>query len=110
MMRSHLARRLALPICAVLAAGCYSVSQQAKIEMRKPVDCATAERDLALLHEERASVLQKISAGVQAVEPAEAVFSLIGGTEGDKISVALGEYNDRIDAKIAEIRKECGVE
>lgn len=98
-------------LCILLATpACWTVPQQAKIEMRKPVDCATAERDLALLETERASVLARIENGISAIEPAEAIFSLIGGTEGEKISVATGEYNDRIDASMANIRETCGID
>lgn len=102
--------RIAALSFALLVLGCWTVPEQAKIELGKEIDCATAGRDLALLESERASVLARIENGVGAVEPAEAVLSLIGGTEEEKISVATGEYNDRIDAKMAEIRETCGIE
>lgn len=102
--------RPALIALLYVACGCWTVPEQAEIEIRKPVDCATAARDLALLESERASVLDRIENGVGSVEPAEAVFSLIGGTEDEKLSVASGEYNDRIAATIAHIRATCGLE
>lgn len=110
MTRSGPAPWRALLVLAVLGTACYSVPEQAKIEIGKRVDCATAERDLAFLADERATIAERVSAGLQAIEPAEAVLSLIGGAEGEKVSVAVGEYNDGIDAKAAEIREECGIE
>ena len=31
------------------------------------------------------------------------------GTEGTKLSVATGDYNDAVDARIAEIKRSCGI-
>jgi hypothetical protein len=36
-------------------------------------------------------------------------MGVVMGTEGTKLQVATGEYNDKIDARIAEIKSKCGI-
>lgn len=36
-------------------------------------------------------------------------MGILTGTYGEKVEVATGEYNDKIDAKIAEIKRTCGI-
>jgi hypothetical protein len=48
--------------------------------------------------------------GATAIYPASAVLGLVMGTEGTKLQVATGEYNQKLDEKIAEIQRKCGVE
>ena len=44
-----------------------------------------------------------------AITPAGIVTGVATGTEGDKIEVATGEYDRKIDRKIAEIKRVCGL-
>jgi hypothetical protein len=48
-----------------------------------------------------------VVAGGCVMHPASAVMGLVTGTEGTKVGVATGEYNEEIDARIAEIKNEC---
>jgi hypothetical protein len=95
-----------------LPSGC--AFQQKKVEQElkgpQPVNCATAEGDLRVLQSEKANVAQRIVEGVTAIHPAAAVTGLVTGIEGTKFSVATGEYNKMIDARIAEIKRTCGIE
>jgi len=75
-----------------------------------PVNCATAEGDIRVLRGEKAHVAERVAQGVTAIYPAGLVVGLLTGTEGTKIRVATGEYNKKLDAKIAEIQSTCGVE
>ena len=54
-------------------------------------------------------MVSQIASGVTAIDPAAAVLSTVTGSEGAKLKVASGEYNRMIDAKIADIKKTCGV-
>jgi hypothetical protein len=49
-------------------------------------------------------------AGVTAIYPGSLVVGLATGVEGTKLQVATGEYNQKIDARIAEIKQTCGVQ
>jgi hypothetical protein len=73
------------------------------------VNCSTANRDIMILEEERASVGKQVLAGVRMVMPISVVAGLLMGDYGDRVHVAAGDYNDDIDAKIALIKKQCGL-
>jgi hypothetical protein len=62
------------------------------------------------LQHERADVTDQIAAGVTAIVPAGAVVSVASGQEGEKLKIGAGDYNRRIDARIAEIKKQCGID
>lgn len=103
--------KLSLVLCTVgFLAGCGpSISEQGKANLAKPVNCQTAKRDIAALEKEKASVARQVTAGVQSVVPASAIMGLLGGDTRNRAKVATGAYNREIDAKIAEIKKACGL-
>jgi len=63
-----------------------------------------------VLNSEKSHVAQQIAMGVTAIYPAGALVGLVTGTEGTKLKVATGEYNEMIDQKIAEIKSTCGLQ
>ncbi len=98
--------------CAILVTlppllGC--VSAQEKEQLAKPVNCDTAEGDLRILQSEKDHVAERVVAGVTAIAPAGIVLGILTGTEGTKLKVAAGEYNEMIDKKMAEIKRTCGL-
>ncbi len=97
-------------ISLVFAFGCArSISEEAKADMAKPVDCSTAEQDIATLESEKASAAQQVSAGARSIVPLAAVAGLLRGDTKDRAAVASGKYNKQLDAKIAEIKQKCGL-
>ena len=34
---------------------------------------------------------------------------MVGGSEKETLAIGTGEYNDKLDAKIADIKQQCGV-
>jgi uncharacterized MAPEG superfamily protein len=105
----------ALRACAslllVLASGCAMQQRQVQQNLNNPprVNCATADGDIRVLQSEKANVAQRIVEGATAIYPAGAVMGILTGTEGTKIQVATGEYDQAIDQRIAEIRQTCGM-
>jgi len=99
---------------AVCLSGCASSmkkqEQQAEQDVKKPVNCATAEGDIRALEGEKVHAAQQLAAGVSAIVPIGLVAGVATGTEGTKAKVATGEYNEMLDKKIAEIKKECGLQ
>lgn len=96
---------------ALLAQGCaMQFEQEEQQAERMAVHCATAEGDLRVLRSEKAHVAERLAMGATAIYPASAVLGLVMGTEGTKLQVATGEYNQKLDEKIAEIQRKCGVE
>ena len=98
---------LALTVFSVAYAA--PISQDAKRELRQPVNCATAEGDIRVLESEKAHAGKQLLSGIMAISPAGAVIGILTGTEGDKLKVATGDYNRQIEAKIAEIKRTCGL-
>ena len=74
---------------------------------QQPINCATAEGDIRVLKNEKAHVAEQIAMGVSAIIPIGLVVGILTRTEGQKIKIATGEYNNKIDQKIAEIKREC---
>ncbi len=99
-------------ICLLIfVAACKSpISQVAERELAQPINCATAREDIRILEQERASAAEMVKSGVSGLAPAGAVLGLITFTEDEKLSVASGTYNRKIDEKIAQIKRECGID
>jgi len=53
-------------------------------------------------------VARQIVAGVTSIVPAGIVIGLVTGTTGTKYRVATGEYNKKIDERIAAVKSKCG--
>ena len=109
MKRIHI---LTLPALGLLLiAGCAFQQKQVEqgLAQPAPINCKTAQGDLRLLQQEKAHVVQRIAEGATAIYPAGLVVGLITGTEGTKLDVAIGDYNKKIDARIAEIKQTCGI-
>ena len=96
---------------AFLFAGCaQQFKEQAQQIEDRPIDCRTAPGDLRVLQSEKAHVAQQLAMGVTAIYPASLIMGVLTGTEGTKVQVATGQYNQMIDQKIAQIEATCGVE
>jgi len=96
-----------LAACLTSCASSYKKGEQ---DVKKPVNCATAEGDIRALKSEKAHVAQQLAAGVSAITPIGLVAGVVTGTEGTKAEVATGDYNKMLDDKIAEIQQECGLQ
>ncbi|MHC4155118.1 MAG: hypothetical protein ACYST6_09390 [Planctomycetota bacterium] len=93
----------------VVQCGCADKYKKAELDVKKPINCATAEGDIRMLQHEKAHVQDQLLQGVSAISPAGAVVGLVKGTEGAKMKVASGDYNKMIDKRIAEIKEHCGI-
>ena len=95
---------------AILVSGCGAEKYETVMQdLKKPINCATAEGDIRMLQHEKAHVTDQILQGVSAISPAGAVIGLAKGTEATKAKVATGEYNKMIDKRIQEIKDHCGI-
>lgn len=106
----RLSASVACLLVALFAVGCArKFKAEEKAVAAEQVNCATADGDIRVLQGEKAHVADQVAMGVTAIYPAGLVVGLLTGTEGTKIRVATGEYNKKIDEKIAEIRTSCGL-
>ena len=111
-------RNLAVLGCLALLVGCSSrrnvspvpsIDEGTKQKLAAPINCDTATNDIKLLEEEKASVGKQVLSGVRSVMPISAVAGLLMGDYKDRSQVATGQYNSDIDAKIAEIKRQCNL-
>ena len=79
------------------------------LENPAPVHCSTAEGDIRVLEGEKANAAERALEGVSAITPAGAALGILTWTEPTKFKVAIGEYNEMIDKRIALIKSECGL-
>ncbi len=99
-------------IClTIFVAACSApISNQAKQDLAAAVNCDTAREDIRTLESEKASVAEMAKDGVTGLAPAGAVLGLLTFTEKEKLEVGSGVYNQKIDGKIAQIKRECGID
>ncbi len=114
--KSSIAITLFAGMTFVLAACGQTVSDDAKMNLSKDVDCSTAPQDVAALEEARASTVKQISTGAQYIMPPAVVINVFrsynqdGTSEefyNDREQVVTGDYNTSVDAKIEEIKSIC---
>jgi hypothetical protein len=84
-----------------------SVSEEAKTELEQPVNCDSAESDLKVLEEEKASVVKQLLSGVRSLMPVAVAAGILMGDYRDRVMVATGKYNSDIETKIAQIKRDC---
>lgn len=102
--------KIVLAICLMfLLSACTKGYVKTEKELKQPINCATAKGDIRALEAEKTHVAEEIENGVLMIHPASLVIGLVTGTEDERFRVATGEYNDMIDKKIAEIKRECGL-
>ncbi len=100
----HVMRAL-IVVSLISALACArSISPAAQEQLAQAVNCDTAAADIATLEAERASVGQRVSAGMRSVIPVAAVAGILRGDTKARASVATGAYTEQIDEKILEIR------
>ncbi len=97
-----------------LLAGCSSQApapqKEVQANLAKPIDCSTAQADIKILNSEKARTSQEIEDGAGSIIPIGAVAHIFGGSEKESLEIGTGEYNRKLDAKIAEIQKQCGLD
>ncbi|CAA0122139.1 Uncharacterised protein [Halioglobus japonicus] len=97
-----------------LLAGCSSQApapeKEVQANLAKSVDCSTAQADIKTLNAEKARTSQEIADGAGSIIPIGAVAHMFGGSEKESFEIGTGEYNKKLDAKIAEIKKQCSVQ
>ena len=92
---------------ALILVACTPISQEAKRDLRRPVNCATAEEDIRSLEVQKAGTEKLILNGLAAVLPGSIILGVFTGEEDERIAVASGDYNQAIDLKIARIKRTC---
>ena len=103
--------RLALIGCGLViaasAAGCASKYAKVEDSFAQPIDCSTAPSDIGALEADRASKATQAAEGMKFALPTTIIMGTIMGTAGAEYEVGTGEYNRKIDERIANIKSTC---
>jgi hypothetical protein len=102
-------KELAIIFAAMTLAGCAFQEKRVEQSLAQPINCDVAEGDIRVLESEKAHVARQVVAGVTSIVPAGIVLGLVTGTTGTKLRVATGEYNKKIDERVTDIKRTCGV-
>lgn len=86
------------------------ISDEAKYDLSKPIDCRTAKEDIEILEKEKTDMAEQTKAGVKMFVPASAARAILHRDYLNRAEVAMGEYNQDIDNKIKEIKTSCNIE
>ena len=108
-MRNAIMNAILLAFLAGCASQAPAPEKQVQASLSQPIDCSTAQADIKTLTKEKARTAQEIENGVTSIVPIGAVAHLLGGSETESFEIGTGEYNRKLDAKIAEIKKQCNV-
>lgn len=108
-MKTHLTAVLVAAFVAGCSTPAPAPEEEVQANLAKPVDCSTAAADIETLNSEKARTSEEIKAGASSIIPVGAVAHMVGGSEKDTLEIGTGEYNKKLDAKIAEIKQQCGV-
>lgn len=77
--------------------------------LAEPPACAQAADHIAALEREKATTQERAAAGLKTVVPASLAVHLFRGELKRTAAIATGEYNALLAAKIAEIKRRCGL-
>ena len=99
---------------SLLLVGCSSQApapeQQVQASLDKSINCSTAAADIKTLNSEKARTSQEIENGASSIIPIGAVAHMFGGSEKESFEIGTGEYNKKLDEKIAQIKLQCHVQ
>ena len=103
--------RLAVIACGVaalfLAAGCAQKYQKVEDSFAKPINCSTARADIQWLQSNKVDKTTEAVEGAKFALPTTIIVGAITGTAGAQYEVGTGEYNRKIDERIADIKETC---
>ncbi|GGD11314.1 hypothetical protein [Aquisalinus flavus] len=102
--------RLACIAMIALLAGCATANQGGpETLLAAPVDCSTAESDLAALEAAMPSRRERARSAVQSVTPVGALSGAVTGTYTERLEVLSGATEEQLSARIDDIKSQCGI-
>ena len=106
--------RIVLVACGlavvVSAAGCARKYAKVEESFAQPINCSTARADIQDLHAEKVDKATEAVEGLKFALPTTIVLGAITGTAGAQSDVGTGEYNRKIDERIANIKSTCNLQ
>ena len=91
----------------VSVSGCASKYAKVEESFAQPINCQSAQADIAALEADKASKAAQAAEGMKFALPTTIVMGAITGTGGAEYEVGTGEYNRKIDERIGNIKSTC---
>ncbi|WP_213271895.1 hypothetical protein [Hyphomonas sp.] len=96
-----------ISLLAVLA-GCATASHaDRETLLAAPINCATAQTDIAALEAAMPSRGERARSAVQSVTPVGAIGGVVSGTYDERLGVLTGATEEELSARIEAIQSEC---
>lgn len=101
--------RLIIVLLAVgMVAGCAQTPQTGRADLLdRPIDCATADVDIAALEAAIPGAGERAAAGLRLVVPVARIAGRVTGKLDDRREIASGRTEDELRARIAQIKAAC---
>jgi len=101
--------RVAIAMLTVgVVAGCAQTTQNERADLLdRPIDCATAEIDIAALKAAIPGAGERAAAGVRLVVPVARIAGRVTGQLDERREIASGRTEDDLRARIVEIKAAC---
>ncbi|HTY78514.1 MAG TPA: hypothetical protein VMI34_11910 [Candidatus Bathyarchaeia archaeon] len=96
-------------VAVTLVTGCAQKYQKVEESLQQPINCSAAREDIQTLQNAKVSKTEEATAGLSYALPTTIFVGILTGTGGAKYDVGTGEFNRKIDERIAEIREQCKV-
>jgi len=101
--------KLAPLIMIAFLAGCATASDEERASLlAQPVNCATAQEDIAALEGAMPSRGERAGSAVRTVTPVGAAAGVVTGSYKDRAAVLTGRTKAELAARITEINAACG--
>ena len=100
---------LSLAMLVLLGACATSSHDERASLLAEPVNCESAEADIAALEAAMPSRRERALSAVQTVTPVGAVSGVATGSYRDRASVLTGRTQGELNARIEEIETTCGI-
>lgn len=102
--------KLASLIVVALLAGCATASEEERASLlAEPVNCETAEEDIAALEAAMPSRGERAGSVVRTFTPVGVVAGVVTGSYRDRAAVLTGRTEEALAARISEINAECRI-
>jgi hypothetical protein len=98
-----------ISLLAVLASCATASHAEREALLAAPVNCATAQTDIAALEAAMPSRRERARSAVQSVTPVGAVGGVVTGTYDERLGVLTGGTEEELSARIDAIRSECTI-
>lgn len=104
-----MSNRIIIALLAIgLVSGCAVTAQTERADLLdRPIDCATADLDIAALEIAIPGAGERAAAGVRLVVPIARIAGRVRGELGERREIASGRTEEELRARIAEIEAAC---